>query len=342
MTGISIVIPTWNGQKILEECLPSVRAAIGVFGGPVDVLVVDDGPTDDTAAFLGKNYPDIRYFALQRNYGYGYACNVGVRKSAHGLVVLLNNDVWLKEDFLKAIPAHFEQEDIFAVRMRILDFDDRARDLQEMPPAVWIRGEFKFGFIYVPSKKTCRLEESPRGPYAFNVSAGAFAFDKKKWDALGGFDDLFLPFYAEETDIAYRALKRGWKIVYEPRCVAYHRGSGFTIRRVKKNWYVTLIGERNRYFLVWKNMTDWSYLLRHIFFLPFRLLKNLLTGDAASFAAFFCALGRLGEVLERRRLEKREAQLTDKAVFDSFSFKKTLITYSKTMNVAKRRILPKG
>lgn len=322
MKPLSIVIPTFNGRVLLEEFLPSVAEACRRYDGETEVFVVDDGVMDDTAVFLKERHPGIRYLGLEKNRGYGTACNFGIQRSAHDIVVLLNNDVRLTEDFLTHIPAHFDHEDVFAVRMRVLDFDAASRDLREAPPPVWIRGEFKFGFIYVPSRKTCRLEESPVGPCAFNVSAGAFAFEKKKWNALGGFDSLFLPFYAEETDIAYRALKRGWKIIYEPRCLAYHRGSGFTIRKTKKRWYVTLIGERNRYFLVWKNMTDWRYLVAHIFFLPFRLLRNLLTGDIASFAAFFCALSRLGVVLNRRRRERREAKLTDRMIFDFFSFKK--------------------
>lgn len=318
--GISLVIPTWNGKHILEEFLPSVFEACRKYKGRSEIIVVDDGSTDSTAEFLQEQFPQTRVLSLSENRGYGYASNWGVINSNYDLVVLLNNDVWIKDDFLNYIPSHFDKEDVFAVRFRLFRFEDK--DAIENGtlklPKLWSRGEFKYGFIYVPAKKTCPIEDSPHGYYSFNVGAGAFAVDKKKWLQIGGFDDLFYPFYAEDTDISYRVLKRGWKIIYEPKSIYYHKGGGFTISKSRSYRYIKLIGERNRYFLVWKNITDAPYLLRHFIYIPLRLIRNLITGNFISFLAFFYGLWFLPTIYKRRKEQKRTYKLRDKQIFDFF------------------------
>ena len=158
----------------------------------------------DVEEFLKDKFPGVKVLSFRENRGYGYACNWGISHSSYDLIVLLNNDVKVKSDFLSYLPEHFQEKNIFGVRVRTLDFDqiDQVASGTPIPAAQWTRGEFYFGLIYVPAQKSCRIEESSRGKYAFNVGAGAFAADKQKWLELGGFDDLFYPFYVEETDIS--------------------------------------------------------------------------------------------------------------------------------------------
>lgn len=318
---ISIVIPTWNGKDILAQFLPSVFCACEQYAGRTEVVIIDDGSTDGTLDFLKENFKQARIVHLDKNHGYGYACNEGVSRAQYDLIVLLNNDVEVRKDFLAYLAPYFEDSAVFAVRIRVFPYE-QMNEIESgalKPKTVWIRGEFKLGFISYPAKKTCLVSETPHGAFAFSVGAGAFAIDKQKWLALGGFDNLYQPFYAEETDIAYRALKRGWKIPYEPRSIVYHKGEGFTITKAKPSWYIRLIGERNRYFLVWKNLTGIEYTVLHIIFVPFRLLKNIFTIDLASFAAFFYGLLWLPLVLRRRAKERRSAKVSDKEIFSYFS-----------------------
>lgn len=322
--ALSLIIPTWNGRELLEEFLPSIAEACRCYAGPTEIVVVDDGSTDRTQEFLTQKFPDIRVLRLPQNRGYGYASNYGIEQCRHDWVVLLNNDVFVKKDFLRYLPPHFNEEDVFAVRIRVFRLKDKeALENGSLRPATpWIRGEVKNGFICVPSPDSCPLEEAPdQGRYVFSVGAGAFAVSKKKWLQLGGFDDLFAPFYSEETDLAYRALKRGFKIIYEPRSQVYHREGSRTVRRAKKSWYIELVGERNRYFFMWKNMTDPRLLGEHILTIPLRFLRNLFMGKPVLCLSFFYALLGLPQVLSCRRREKKEAKITDRAIFDFFRLK---------------------
>jgi len=229
----------------------------------------------------------------------------------------------MREDFLTYLPNYFEKTDLFAVRIRVFSYEDKeAIEMGDLDlPALWIRGVFKYGFIYAPAKETCLLKDAIHKEYAFSVSAGAFAVNKKRWFELGGFDALYYPFYSEETDIAYRALKRGWKIYYEPRSIVFHRGEGFTITKARKSWYIHLIGERNRYFLVWKNVTDIGLFSKHILWLPLRLIANIFSVRFISFLAFFYALKWVPAISRARSKEKKESKLSDKQIFSFFKLK---------------------
>jgi GT2 family glycosyltransferase len=322
---LSLVIPTWNGRELLKEFLSSIAEACRYYSGLTEIVVVDDGSTDGTQEFLKKEFPDIRVLRLIRNHGYGYASNFGVAQCRYDGVVLLNNDVFVKQDFLQYLPSHLAGEDVFAVRIRVFRLTDKeALESGRLKPGTpWIRGEVKNGFIRVPSPDSCPLDEAPdQGRYVFSVGAGAFAVCRKKWLQLGGFDSLFAPFYCEETDLAYRALKRGFKIIYEPRSQAYHKEGNSTVRKAKKSWYIDLVGERNRYFFMWKNMTDLRLLREHIGTIPPRLLRNLFTGKPILCLSFFCALWGLPRILSRRRREKKEARVSDGEILRYFNLKK--------------------
>jgi glycosyltransferase involved in cell wall biosynthesis len=135
---------------------------------------------------------------------------------------------------------------------------------------------------------------------------------------LGGFDSILSPFYWEDVDLSYRAWKRGWKIIYEPRSMLYHYHRS-TISKAFNPNYIAFIGERNRYLVVWKNIFDCGFLLQYILFIPLRLARNLFKGKLVLVFAFFAALGRFRIVLKRREIEKQEAKRTDKEIFALFN-----------------------
>jgi GT2 family glycosyltransferase len=318
--GVSLVIATWNGRSLLEKFLPSVLEACLDYSGETEIIVVDDGSTDGTEEFCAMRFPSVRVVRLPQNQGYIHASNEGVRQTKNRLVILLNNDVLVRPDFLKYLPAHFDACDIFAARIRVFPLQDQEaiENGALKPETIWIRGVFRWGFIYVPALPSCPWDKEPRGRFSFSVGAGAFAVDRDKWLSLGGFDDLYQPFYCEETDLAYRALKRGWSIAYEPRSVVYHQEGHATISKARKSWFIRMIGERNRYFLVWKNISDPQYLVVSLLFIPFRLFRYLLRADLGSFFGFFAAFRHLRKVMARRAIEKRETKVSDRRIFDFF------------------------
>lgn len=313
MKSISIIIPTYDGKDLLEKYLPSVIRAANFYKGNTEILVVDDGSSDGTEEFIQPHYPSIRLISIGSNCGFAKASNVGVSKSQYDIVIFLNNDMMVSEDFLLPLSKHFNDEQIFGVRLGIrwLTKDGIATDITRF----FLSINFRFGFIECPM---FRLKEPITPFYCAYVSGGAGAFDRNKLLQLGGFDQMFSPFYWEDVDLSYRAWKKGWKTVFEPKSVVYHQPHS-TISRYKEQNFIRRVSERNRYLLIWKNIDDYWFLVKHLFFIPCRLLKNLCTGNLPCLLAFFDAFKYLPEVYEKRKIEKQNKLLHDREIFLFFN-----------------------
>lgn len=292
----SIIIPNWNGKKLLAKNLPAVLTAAGK---KAEVIVVDNGSTDGSVEFL-KNLAQedknsiMRIIEVSENRGFAYACNLGVEKAKGELVVLLNNDVMPEKNFLEPLEQDFADPEVFAVSLN-------------EPQWSWAKGIWRKGFIeHQPGKKTKSHHIS------FWANGGSGAFRKKIWGQLGGFDELHHPFYWEDIDLSYRAWKRGYKIIWEPRSIVHHKHEG-TISRFPKK-YVGMISQRNQLLFIWKNITDPKMIWQHKFWLGKRLLTT-----PGYWRPFLTALVRLPKILPRRLKERQEQEVSDEKIFAQFN-----------------------
>jgi GT2 family glycosyltransferase len=309
---VSIVIPSWNGKALLQRFLTSVIKACKSYDGESEIIIIDDGSTDGTEGFICKNYPQVMLIRLPSNQGFSHACNLGMKEARGDIVVLLNNDMLVDKDFLMFLPEPFKNEKVFGVRPGLKWLDDKTDfDFNSF----FIGLKWKWGLIELPMLK---VQKRKSYPYISCISGGAGAFDRKKWLEIGGFDESFSPFYYEDADISYRAWKRGWIILYEPRSHVYHLPSS-TIRRLFSPNCIEEISERNRYFLVWKNIWNPLFILHHLFFIPLRILISFLPAQSYKLKGFLLALKRLNRIIEARNREKECSVRTDREIFDLFS-----------------------
>ncbi len=301
---VSIVIPTWNGRALLERFLPSVVRALERYPGGGEIVVSDDGSTDDTAAFLRRFFCGVRLEVSPVNQGFAAAVNRGVSLARHQILVLLNNDVEADAELLAPLVAPLAEPDVFATHALSLDWD-HARFHDGGKLGRWRRGFWRVWQNY-------QAEPGTAGLLSFYAPGGFAAYDREKWRALGGLDELYSPFNWEDTDLCYRALKRGWRVLYVPEAIAYHRPSttigGGAIRRAR----VRYISRRNRLLFHWKNLTDRPMLLANLCFCLLSLPAALLRLDFPSLAAFAGAVCRLPELRARRKVERREAVRSDR------------------------------
>ncbi len=311
MRKASIIISNWNGKNLLKENLPSVIKAIKYSGGNHELIVVDDASSDGSPEFIKKNYPQVKLIELEENKGFGKANNIAISKSKNDVIVLLNTDMSIKKDYFSFVLSHFDDENIFAVTPKMIT-EDIFRKKFKVTISCWAK--FRHGFWHFIEIRDLRDEEGHR--IVLTVPGGGVAFDKKKFLSLGGFDSLYYPFYYEDTDLSYRAWKRGWKIIYEPTTLVYHRCS-MTIGE-HFGEYASLIEMKNYYLFMWKNITDSHLILKHLLILPFHLLIKLLGGRWIWVKGFFLALKQLREVLARRKVVKKESILSDRKVLDLF------------------------
>src|SRR5579871_6201197 len=119
---------------------------------------------------------------------------------------------------------------------------------------------------------------------------------------LGGFHELFHPFYIEDTDLSYAAWKRGWHVLYQPAAVVYHEHRG-TIGKRFSQAQINAVLKRNHILMVWKNIHNWGMMWEHLLFLWIGAIVSFLGGESptrATLAGYWGALGRWGMALRAR------------------------------------------
>ena len=294
----SIVIPSFNGKHLLEKNLPKViKAAKGL-----EVIVVDDGSTDDSVTFLKIRFPKVRVVEHKKNLRYASACNSGIKASKGDIVVLLNNDVSPNEDFLKYLIPHFKNKKIFAVGCL-----ERSKATTRGKSV----GKFKKGLIV-------HQEAPDREPgitfWAFGASA---AFDRKKWLELGGMDNLFLPAYWEDIDLSYRAWKKGWEVRFDPRSIVTHEPETTNLQTFSRAG-IKRLSVKNQLLFVWKNIHDQQMIFSSLLWMPMHLVTAAISGDLGFVLGFFDALAQLPEALSKRSKAKKKVLVSDRRIMNMF------------------------
>ncbi|MDR0646178.1 MAG: glycosyltransferase family 2 protein [Elusimicrobiota bacterium] len=257
---ISVIIPSFNGKHHLKDCLPSVISACRQSPVATEIIVVDDKSSDDTVLFLKENFEkEIKVFENPQK-GACSARNHGVAQSKGNILLFVDNDVFLYDDFFKnALP--YLSSDMFCAACAGYKAFPKVEGAKEQLDGIktlqWKRGFLRFtGNIYNKDLK------SYNDYLSYGVQGAYFFCSREKFDKLGGFDTLFDPYLLEETDLIYRGLKRGWPITYIKDVCPRHKCGG-TIKS-KTNKYAKYLSKRNRELFIWKNVTDKKLLFSHI------------------------------------------------------------------------------
>jgi hypothetical protein len=302
-SALTVAIPTYNGRELLEVVLPSLaRQRFRDF----DVVVVDDGSTDDTVQWLGAHWPEVKIVA-QANQGVTAALNSCLRAAAHTeLVGLFNSDVELDPDCLgELVDALREHPEAGSASPKLLDFDrrdviDGAGDVLKWAGHGHRRGH----------------GEADRGQYdraqaIFGPCAGAAVYRRSALEVVGDFDEDFYAFF-EDVDWALRAQLAGFDCRYVPTALVYHMGSatlgaGLTDFARYQLW-------RNAVWLVAKGMPA-SLIARHAHQLLAGQLVNLAVAARDRklrvwLRAWRDAIAGLPRMAARRRLIQRNRRVS--------------------------------
>src|SRR6516162_11135263 len=211
MKSICLAILNYNGKKHLDYLLPTVCAAEQKFSGTCEVVVLDYQSTGDDVTWIQCEFPSVQTIVAPKN-DFLFSYNWLAQKRSEDVLVFLNNDLKVDPDFIAPLVRHFESPDVFSVSARSYDWN--AREVTSGPACL----KFENGFY--SWKSDTRLQKTCHTLF----TAGAFmAVDRKKFLELGGFNRLFYPAYCEDLDVCFRAWRRGWRCIYEPASVVWHR-----------------------------------------------------------------------------------------------------------------------
>jgi GT2 family glycosyltransferase len=213
--GISVVIPNWNGLRWMPGCLDSLaRQKLA----PREVIVVDNGSSDGSAAYLRSEHPDVRLLELSRNTGFAHAANRGIEAARCEWVALVNTDVELAEDWLARMARAAGESSVGAVACKMLSL--------EQPEIIYDAGDILRRDGVCEQRGRFMRDDGrwDRPGEVFGACAGAALFRRSAVLGVRGFDEDFFA-YLEDVDLALRLRLVGWKCRYEP-AVALHGGEG--------------------------------------------------------------------------------------------------------------------
>ncbi len=310
---ITLVITNYNGRDNLERCLPAVMKTAAYANLCDEVLVVDDCSADDSLEFLAQEYPQVRTLALKRRSSFLGAANAGFQAAKNRFVALLSNDMVPAKDFLARLLPHFDDPQVFAAHACL--YDDEGKLESERAVGRFLLGNLKMINTARPDKGLARLLLPQRAPTTDSLYCGGCAlFDRDKFMELGGYDDLYLPFYWEDVDLCFRAWRLGWRIVCEPGSrVMHHRKDGAIATHFDRS-FVRSTERRNRFLFLWINLDSPVYLLPHFLHLFVSFIISAPLGRFGFYRSLFQGLKRLPEVFARRQ-NRPTPVLTDAQIF---------------------------
>lgn len=236
-----IVILNYNGIAYLRNCLDSIyRNTKGDFS----VIVVDNASMDGDYSFV-SNYPNMEFIPLDKNYGFSYGVNVGIKRANSEFVVLLNNDTEVEEGWLESLVNCISKDErIFSVCSKMVRLYEREL-IDDAGDEYCILGwAYKMGDGEGIENYTVQRE-------VFSCCGGASIYRKKVFDEIGYFDENFFA-YMEDVDLSYRSRIFGYRNLYCPESIVYHVGSATSGSRY--NAFKVRLAARNNVYVPYKNM----------------------------------------------------------------------------------------
>ncbi|NNE71635.1 MAG: glycosyltransferase family 2 protein [Rhodothermales bacterium] len=252
---VSVLVVSWNARPLLERCLPSVAATDHP---DFEVVLVDNGSTDDSVAWVTANLPTVRILQLEDNLGFCGGNNRGIEATDGEFVVLLNNDVEVEPDWLTHLVARVDSDpSIAAVQPKLLQFGDRGT----FEYAGAAGGHLdRLGYPFARGRLFFDLE-TDRGQYdepadVFWATGAALLLRRSALETVGLLDEAF-EFHMEEIDLCWRLRRAGYRVMTEPRAKAYHIGGGSLAQTSPRK---TRYNFRNSLLMLYKNLPPSGWL----------------------------------------------------------------------------------
>lgn len=317
MLNTAVVILNYNTRHQLEQFLPSVKR-YSAFPN-VQVVVADNGSTDDSVAWMQSHQPEITLIRLDKNYGFAAGYNEALKQVKADIFVLLNSDVEVSSGWLTTILKVFERDkNIAAVQPKILSYHRKSHFEYAGAAGGWIDS---LGYPFCKGRVFDSLEEDT-GQYdqpseIFWASGAAMFIRAELFRQFNGFDGDYFA-HLEEIDLCQRLKLAGYRILYEPSSVVYHVGGGTLNYQHPRKTYLNF---RNSWTTILKNEPFGKLL----WLIPTRLALDMAA------AAFFIF-----------KKEAPQAVSVIKAIFFNFRHLSRVLKKRKVVRdiIAKYRIGP--
>jgi len=251
---ISVIVTNWNGLKLLKKFLEEV-----IRNSPEaqEIILADDASTDKSLIYvkkLQKKYPKLIILTHKKNIGFSRNSNQAAKKATGDFLVFLNNDIKPHLGYIKNSLVHFKDPKVIGVGFSEVEHENYGS-------IYW-----KNGYIQL------RPGYSEKTHISAWISGGSSIVRKDCFLKLGGFDNIYEPFYFEDFDFGFRAWKSGYKLLWEPTSLVEHKHESTTSKFSKR--FLIYVKERNHLISVLRNITDQKLLFENKIFSFLRVLSG--------------------------------------------------------------------
>lgn len=303
----SIIVVNYNGLDHLDGCFSSIMQ-IDYPKELLEYILVDNGSTDGSVKYMESNFPEVRIIRLDRNYGFAKANNEAAKIAQGEILALLNNDIKVHPSWLKKLIDKFVESsgDLACVSSKILNGDGNKVD--------FIGGGFTpFGISFQvdfgkPLKEIDDEKEDKEKELLF-ACGGAMAVRKDIYLECGGFDEEYFA-YLEDVDLGWRLRIMGYRILYVPEAIAFHKHGG-TRKKIPSHQLAFML-ERNRILTIIKNTEDayLPYFLSTVYM--FNINRTFLSSMSNIEEFVFCPLSRREQGSREKEVEQSSRSLWKK------------------------------
>jgi GT2 family glycosyltransferase len=307
---ISLIIVNYNGKHHLEECLPTIFAQTYP---NFEVILVDNGSADGSNEFIEAQYSQIKLVKLSENTGFCKGNNIGLTYAKGKFITLLNNDTVTDQNWLKEIIKPMLRDEQVGLCASLMinyyncDVVDTAGDGYDICGVGYKIGEGE------------PVENHQQKKEVFGACAGAALYRKSMIEKIGFFDEMFFA-YGEDIDLSFRAKLAGYKCIYVPKAIVFHKVNQ---TMGTKSDFLVFHTRRNIEYTYFNNMPFLLLLL----LLPFHILYNILTLIEALYnrklslfiSSKFIFLKNLKFVFIQRWKVQKQRKISQYKLFKSFS-----------------------
>ncbi|MDH5324066.1 MAG: glycosyltransferase family 2 protein [Gammaproteobacteria bacterium] len=285
-TGISVILPNYNGKPLLQENLPSLFKALELSDAAYEVIVVDDCSQDDSVVFLEQDYPTIQVIRSQQNSGFSHTCNTGIQAAKFDFSCIVNTDVTFETTYFQKALPYFQNNQVFAVKGSIINYKGSKDQVLNIENNA--RLFYKRGFLRLDRNKQ---RDKTDFDIQFSLLGCCFICRTDILKQLKGYDEIFSPYYWEDSDLPLRAIALGYEVIYASECIVYHKISS-TIASHASDRKRQLISRRNKFLFTWKHLQGHKRWCQHILVVTMFVAFRWLILDWKFYTSLIMALQR--------------------------------------------------
>ncbi len=304
---VSIIILTHNTLKTTSECLSSLN---NVSYKNLEIIVVDNGSTDNTSSYIKKHFPKIGVIRNNSNLGFAEGNNIGFQKAKGELILFLNNDTIVERDFLTPLMDKIvSDKTIGGVQPKILNYSKK--NVIDSVGSYFITSGFLYHFGHnKKDQEKYNIEEE-----IFSMKGACMLFKREVLQKVGVFDKDYFAYF-EETDLCQRVWLSGYRLLYIPTSSIYHIG-GATAKKFPSA-AMHYHSYKNRIYTYLKNLEPYSLIKvmpGHILLCVVVAMAFLLTGKislvVAIIRAIFWNIVNINKTLKIRKKIKNLRKMKD-------------------------------